>query len=725
VEVVEVVVDRLDPDRGRLTRALFRFLYSQTLTELATASADGAGIRLRVDDVLLEGSTDFADEWRTMYPDIEAGEEEGERDLTAQWAPLELLVRGVLGRDLALRFSWHPYSEPGMAALARLVARRGGVSRFGPEWDTLEEWCEHALDPDRDLGGTLPTPEVLGPVHDWHETRRRAYDVWCRSGISAPLLDEYVQEWRDLLGRVVESHRPAGSREPTLDTFLDNETLKLSSGRTVLLSSHPLRLRWFAHHLRHLGRHLQQALEGRFALNEAVEDFYFDRISNVSPHKQPPVLATDQGELGYAVREYGGHEEFAPIQKRTTASRDWIAAIDDACIDEMAAVAHRFIEAYPHKTDGLAILFVSLEGDAGHVERLVKRIRQREHARVVVTIHVVAPVLTHDRIARALEALDDQDDTDSLMPAIRTVVHSEKQLQAGGAVELDEQIDLAFAPNLFGTQTVLLTQTRTGASSAGGFDPWRDPATHDSAVVEGRPSENVSRALVPEREDELLRAWSTLNVWRYTQTPIASGAYEEVDYREAYDFFALQVRFSDSLELFMRLHGWAHWVVSLDPFVGREQIEALETRPDIITVKPRVGKNGHYTLVVSSHAGKAFIVARLRKKLEDELRVATGEGAEQLATVLYESGRTFAPGVILRALGLGRTTHEIVGLLVARWLVEEYFPRPADALFEAWIPLDDQIHWFGGVPPPFRFCRRSAGVKMQDSRSAASSRSPL
>ena len=112
-------------------------------------------------------------------------------------------------------------------------------------------------------------------------------------------------------------------------------------------------------------------------------------------------------------------------------------------------------------------------------------------------------------------------------------------------------------------------------------------------------------------------------------------------------------------------------MITLDPFIGREQIDALNDAPDVITVKPGVGKNQMYTLVVSSTAGRAWVTARLASRFEETFGLGPAR-ASNVAERVYEIGRQVVPGLMLRAVGLGRTIEEILGLILAR-----YAPRRA------------------------------------------------
>ncbi|HEY4346866.1 MAG TPA: FtsK/SpoIIIE domain-containing protein [Gaiellaceae bacterium] len=118
-------------------------------------------------------------------------------------------------------------------------------------------------------------------------------------------------------------------------------------------------------------------------------------------------------------------------------------------------------------------------------------------------------------------------------------------------------------------------------------------------------------------------------------------------------------------------------------------------------MKTGVGKNKTYTMVVSSAAGRDFVIRGLDRRLRHNLGLLDWSSRSTTAERLYEVGRNTVPGVMLRALGLGRSTEEIVGLVLTRFAVEEtYAGPPLEKGIEWWFSLDDRMHWFGGARHP-------------------------
>ena len=700
-EGLELRADELDEDKGESTLAFFRFLYGRTLREMELDEDDEFVVALRVDSRLVEGAVDFVSLHSQRFPST-SGDEQDESSVDeaveASWEDLRLQLVAQPGRQVLARFTWSPKDTrgpAGLVAFARLVLD-GSATRLGTPWSSLDAWCEHLRDPRNEVAGDRPDSESGSPVEAWLELRGDVFEAWAMNGIDAAGLSTYVDAWREILDRALVEFIPSQEAHPGLEAFLEMETLQLDSSGLVLLGTHPTRLRWVAAYLGWVRDKVRQLLTNRFRLNPEVDELFFQWLGEQSPHRQPPVISPGHQDLSIATREYGWHEEYRPIVVEDARSEKWVSSIDGESVSAMVGVVKRYLDAHPHKVDGLAILFISRDGEAEHVERLVKQVRAGEEKALILTVHVIAPQQSHEEIARKLEDLGDEDRSqDELLPRLRTILHPLEIIESPDQARrlgLDGQIDLAMVPNLLGLKTAV--QTRTQGPRPGRFDPLFDDPTHDTGGEDGAGRKNVARDFLPFEGDALLEGWSSLQVWRKQWSRTGTGDTNQVDY------FSLQVLFTSSAELFANLHDWAHWVVTLDPYVNRDQIEASDRRPDIITVQPKVGKNGRYTMVVSSSSGRDFVVNRLQRRIRQELSLTDPDEARSLANQLYDSSRDFAPGVVLRALGLGRTTQEILGLVVARRVVEERRRRTRTNEFEAWLSLDEMAHWFGGVHRP-------------------------
>jgi hypothetical protein len=164
----------------------------------------------------------------------------------------------------------------------------------------------------------------------------------------------------------------------------------------------------------------------------------------------------------------------------------------------------------------------------------------------------------------------------------------------------------------------------------------------------------------------------------------------------------LKIGFEETARLFEEIHNRAHWVITLERYITRQQIETLEPRPDILTVKEGVGASGLSTLIVSSIAGQKFIVDRLERKLIRIVQRLGEKGHEnrvtrEIAEQIYDETRRLAPRLALQAMGVSRVTEEILGLMIARHLADSHRPvNPKDGVV-VWISLDEHQDWFRGA----------------------------
>jgi S-DNA-T family DNA segregation ATPase FtsK/SpoIIIE len=681
--VIELVWERFDT-RGSFSAKLFGFLYGRTLEEIQDASEDSMGIQFRVDpDLLVPG------DMGSVFEAIQSAEEGGDAedgDLSECWAPLQLSLRTPDSKTPLIRFRWSPQDLPGLVLFARMVVGGGARGRLeGPpllEWAqrTLESW--EPMDPSGGLGEGL--------TRRWGEVAVDHLSRMGEDGISASAIADYLDEWIPLIEEARNELVPHGSPLTELDRFLTYETAECQDGHLVILATHPIRLRWLGDHLRHMSNYLGSALDGELTLNRENDQLFFEWLGRVSPHRQPPVASRSKALLT-AVREVGLHEEYASAASTGNDIPEWLSSVDETSVDEIVASVRSFVSAFPHKTSGLSVLILSHASAAPLTRRFVDQLRRRELGSLDLELHVLTRFEHHEEVAEALSGFDSDDQRgQALLPSFRLVLHDWGSDVGKVLSDLSGRIDIAIAPNLFGLHTVPLAETRRRESGLGGsFDPWIDRTSYSRPPSKG--GINISQVLLPVTPDPVLEAWSTLSVRRHHQQPM------NAEDPEGTDFFTLQVQFDQNQDLFRQLHSVANWVITLDPFIGRDQVDALESAPDVITVKPNVGKNQEYTMVVSSSAGKAWVTRRLAARLHNDFGFEH-ERALDVAARLYEIGRHVVPGLMLRAVGLGRTVEEILGLILARFAVAESEGSENGAQgVEFWISLDEHTEWFGGA----------------------------
>lgn len=677
------------------TLGLFAFLFGPTLQSLSEASAeDGAGMRLSIDERLLAPRTP---------PDLRGDDDED----PVEWLPLPLIfeLRDSAGVPIATRSNqrWSPSPPAHWLALLWLfaVCEDSPTPSFGfvtPSGEGIHQWVASAaarLVPLNSLetrpvpDGALADPLLRGVIDARLEFIRGVRD----GGLSQQILDSYIERWSGLLRAAKETLVPTGAADPRLDAFLGMDTIVDNNARIVLLLAlHPFRLRWLAASLREHSRIMLDVLAGELSVSEENDGLYFDFLKALSPHRLPPLVAAGR-TLYVPTEELGWSELYAPIQSGGSSSPAWTAGVDDSSIEVLALEVEEYLRAHPHKCDGLVITTV-LPAGGDFPARLVARIRTGEYSKVPVTCHVVAAQEHWTSIGSAFEKLETGSrvvEGVSLLPPVDLRLHS---VSTDGEPPSDLRpgsVDLAIVPNFFGARVEVLQQTEKPFARPGRFHELHDRTSYvDRETTAG----SVSIVLRPFDADEMLDSWSSLCVRQERLEPIQSDAPGNTDYVK------LRVMFEQESRLFEWLHAIAHWVMTLDAYVGREQIESLRCRPDILTVKEGVGANSFYTIVVSSNAGREFVIDRIERKLRtitSTTRAAGLEGGSHgLAESIYKEVRDVSPHLMLRAMGLSRVTEEILGLMVAKRLAGERFPLPDDCQFAAWVALDEHLEWFGG-----------------------------
>ncbi|GEL96330.1 FtsK/SpoIIIE domain-containing protein [Cellulomonas composti] len=656
-------------DVGEWSRWLFAFLYGPTLVGVREGAEEGR-LTLRIDDSLLDAGTP---------PELT---DDSEFDSSVAWAPLRLVVS--ISDVGVRRFRWDPLATMGLTAFAALVV--GYSVTPGEQFDCdLEAFFEGLNDP-REWERTSRASHS-GPVSARIAELRAAHLGSWSAGINADSLDQYLAEWEPILNGARQTLVPANAPDQDLEAVVLTDVVRLAQSRLVMLATHPLRLRWLARHLRRMSKLLVQCLTTGLDLNQENNELFFEWLQRVSPHRTPPLIVGPDETVAIAVRESGGHEEYVPLRQNGRESRDWLAAVDDAAVEELVKVIASYVDTYPHKLDGLSLLLLDRDGTPRLPLRLARRIRTRL-PRIRFELLVLTDPAGHHDIIRAFDAefADDEVGDERLLPDVQLVLRDWVPDTEPNLEPFKDRVDLALAPALFGTRTTLNQKTRDAAAGiSGSYDPWLHRSTHDIEET----SQNVVRAMLPGQRDPLLETWSTLCVRQDAHSAVAPQATANTDY------FEMQVRFDRHQKLFRELHDVAHWVVTLDAFIGRDQIDALDDKPDVILVRPGVGKSEAYTLIVSSATGRRFVVQRLIRKLQ-EIGVADSLSAGATAQRIYEVGRNVVPGAVLRALGLGRAANEIVGLVASRFAVAQQMPVRTDRPgLEIWISFDEQQSWFG------------------------------
>jgi len=677
---------RRETEDAEHSRGIFAWLFGPTLAAVAK-QLDGGPLTLGVVPELLEVAA---------LEDFELDKElDDDADDEGRFGRLELKMSWSDGTGNEHRVDWNPSDTPGLVALWRLAARPD-VVRWQPS-STIEfdAWIDSAMRRSPMVGGATVPESAPDIAQRWWEERAAVLRGLAESGLSAATLENYADAYGQVLQELRNEYVPMGTGRVEVASVLETD-LFIADDWAAILATHPLRLRWVASYLSGLSRYLLQAFEGELNTNPVNPDLFFDHLMEVSPQAQPPVAVVGE-KLFVSVREQDWHEQLAPLKDAMGERRDWLADLDDGAIDDVADTIGRYLDAYPHKADGLHVLYIVRRHGARGLHRLVKNVLGRigtTGATLVLTLFVDV-----DEVREVEEVLQEFDDPDhraeSDRPPVQATLHRWDDPQSGlpEVRGLAPLVDVAVVPNLFGASTRTHESTRDGSLETGTFDPLLDEPTRLESVGTGdRPSPAVSRVLLPVGGDSLLETWSTLTTRQFRGTPVGdSNSENDIDH------VTIQVSLEKNREFFDALHQCSHWVVTVDAFVGREQVEALEKGPEVVRVKTGVGANGAYRLVVSSIAGREFVESRLERRIRQQVHESALADPKRLAASVYDRARLLVPGIVLRSLGLGRTAAEMVGLVIARARVEQAVPAQVGPHgFQSWLSLDEHPDWSGG-----------------------------
>ena len=686
------------------TVGLLAFLYGSTLSSLSESSKIGTGgFELQVDETLIHQAPPPA----VKDEDTEAENGDGEGNLTEEtWDPVPLefhllAFNGPEDDELELLeteagFQWYPPAIE-MLILFWLLVTASDAPRIDhqlevPSHQNLDEWVKHAVGraiPLRALENQAYLPETTKD-----ELIRKLEDAYidfrqkgAAEGLSKELLLNTFDEWLILADRLKSELVPSGSFDSRIEMFLNSNMITTSGGKgRLMLQTHPLRMRWIASYLERSEELAERALSGNLDLNEENSELYLDWIGSLSPHQQPALAAGANQETIFATAENGWAEHFAPLDKRSNSVSD--LNLDESCTREIARQISSYLFAHPNKIDGLSLLIVLPSGSSLPAE-LLKQIRKGDWKNLPVSVHVLAPGKNWPSIIEKFEKLpvdDRMSNPNSLLPPLQLDLHDLDEDEPLKTILGDLSCDIGIIPQFLADEVQVLDLTTQNQHVEGSFDVLLNSPT----VLEGGAHGGaITVSKLPIEPDPALQIWSTLVV-RHRRKHLIS---EEMP--ENTDHVRLMIDFKREAELFDLMHQLNHWVITIERHISREQIESLDTRPEILTVKDKVGSSGLYTLVVSSNSGRNYIIQRLERKLKrilgDDNRVN-----RQLSERIYDEARSMAPSLALQAMGISRITEEMLGLVIAKHVAEARIPAPEGDAGTIWISLDEYADWLGG-----------------------------
>lgn len=679
---------------------LFCFLFGSMLKELAEHTQEtNAAVQLVIDEPLLS---------QHDFPKINVEDEEAPENL--KWEPLQLRFdisepkgKGEYETTRSEFCSWLPTEDLDFFALwwglVKTPAFRLHLSHLQfPEDIDVPKYLEAIS-----LGHRLPVEIVRAPlaagvkcnglIEEFSESRQRFLDDIANTGLHFEHIQGFIDKATDVAGKIRSECVPKDSwlNEP-YQLIASDAVFTADKSKVFVLPSNMIKLQWIAKYLAESFELARKSMDMQIPLNSENGDFYFSWIENLSGSQQPATVVDNKSNLYESHSERGWGEYMLPVN--SSEGRNISASTPESIMEEVCAKIRQYIHHHPHKLDGLTLTIVS-KRDASFCSRLIQQLKKGEFSSLKVTVNLITlPV----NFSSAMVHFDETDTENrfakngALFPDLEFRLFEFKQ----DLNELKSRInhletDIAIIPQLLeggDEYHRAVDNTDEQLKSNSEFRPLFDSPVY----VRDSGSAKITVLLKPEKSDALIDSWSTLVTRQKDLSPVSSD-------EAGCDYYEKKINFAVHADLFSFLHETAHWVITAERYLKREQLEFLQNRPEIISFKDGLGPGGNYSIIVSSSSGKQFVLSRLVKKLTsifDNADSSATRAITEIAESVYDSAREITPELALDALGVARVSEEIIGLSVARRAIDQLSIAQPEHGYTAWVSLDSYKHWFTG-----------------------------
>ncbi len=534
-------------------------------------------------------------------------------------------------------------------------------------------------------------PNDLSVFKELVVARQHLLESFDRDGLCIESIADYIDFYSTWISESRVALTPDGVRRADVSCLLETDMISVGDSVRWMLLTHPIRLKWFSRYLIEARRLIIAALSSELSLSTAQSVFYTRWLSNCSPEQQPPVYASGDGTVVFPRETVGYCTQYVPRDTGVLSSRS-----NSAGIGRVARQMTAYLSAHPYKEDGLAVLLY-LPDDVRICEAIAHAIKSSSSREAALEFIVVSPRKDWIKFSRAAQQVADRSRLDldnRLFPRFNLqFLEPDVFIREVGAGDL--KVDISVVTHLMRNNVVLQEQTILPSGVSGSFDPLLDNPVH-LRETSGGEALSLSMRPGPDISDLLLDSFQTTIVRHFRQKAVSE------DQPENTDFFELAVDFQPTSKLFNSLHRVSHWVITLERHITRQQIEKLETNPEILSIEEGVGGISDSTLIVSSNAGKDLIVSRLTRKLQSLLYKTRYAGLadpllKKVSEYVYESTRKLAPRLALKAMGVSWVTEEMLGLMMAKSkcnLSSTQLDASLSAL--STLSLDEHARWFGG-----------------------------
>jgi S-DNA-T family DNA segregation ATPase FtsK/SpoIIIE len=687
-------------DLSNQSLRLFNFLFGNSLRSVSDKSSENSfGLKLKIDPLLIQ----------TIVPSEiietdESSDDESEEEVPL-WSPIPITFDLLDSEGKVLhsigKMEWYPVSEDlhyFSFFWLLLCAKESNFKSISAGIQVpLDGSLERIL---IDFGNRVIPLSYVQPfsqfqpdpaISDLLNIRSEYLEKLSINGVDVEAINEYLDSWQPLFASTRTSLVPDGTRIPAISQLLDLDFLCLPGSRKVMIPSHPIRLRWISQYLLSCEMLVSSFLNGEAEISNINPNFYLEWLRTLTPSQCPAIASSVSGEVLFSSGDQAWFEEFLPRSEDITG-----AVLDIESTRKVSKQITSYLEAHPYKRDGLSILLLAPYTNKFPSD-LISSIKSGDWKGVCINLTVITHRSKWHEISTHFDKLLDENrmvNDDRLFPLYDLSFIEYRENTSLSEMVEDQKFDIAVITHLLNEDVTPQNNTEAPNLSSGSFDPLLDRPTYLSGGIKGGA---ISILMKPDQSDEILETWSTQVIRSNRLRPVMPSQPENTDFLE------LRVNFESSSKIFVELHEICHWVVTLERHISRQQIESLETSPDILSIEEGVGSNNNFTLIVSANSGKSLIISRIARKLErllaeSKLLHRFNANPIELADTIYSQTRKFAPRLALKAMGISMVTEEIIGLMVARSLAR--LSPPIDSVDSKWIyasiSLDEHQDWFGG-----------------------------
>ncbi len=687
-------------DLNNQSLRLFTFLFGNSLRSLSDKSSDNSfGLKLKIDPLLIQSIVPAE-----IIDTDEPSDDESEED-SPLWSPIPIAFdlldsNGKVLHSIAKK-EWYPASEDlhyFSFFWLLLCAKDSSFKSISSGIQvSLDGSLERIL---TDFGNRVIPLSYVQPISQFQpdpaiadllNVRLDYLERLSISGLDVEAINEYLDSWQPLFASTRTSLVPDGTRIPAISQLLDLDFLCLQGSKKVMIPSHPIRLRWISQYLLSCEKLVTSFLNGEAEISSINPNFYLEWLRTLTPSQCPAIASSVSGEVLFSSGDQAWFEEFLPRSEDITG-----AILDIESTRKVSKQITSYLEAHPYKRDGLSILLLAPYTNKFPSD-LISSIKSGDWKGVCINLTVIAHRSKWHEISSYFDKLLDENrmvNDDRLFPLYDLCFIEYRENASLSEMVEDQKFDIAVITHLLNEDVTPQNNTEAPNLSSGSFDPLLDRPTYLSGGIKGGA---ISILMKPDQSDEILETWSTQVIRSNRLRPVMPSQPENTDFLE------LRVNFESSSKIFVELHEICHWVITLERHISRQQIESLETSPDILSIEEGVGSNNNFTLIVSANSGKSLIISRIARKLErllteSKLLNRFNVNAIELADTIYSQTRKFAPRLALKAMGISMVTEEIIGLMVARSVAK--LKPPIEGIDSKWIyasiSLDEHQDWFGG-----------------------------